>query len=117
MPETLVFRFAGPTFGISSVAVSGVGPFTVSASPTANHAAFYNPSLAPCVVSVCNINNANPPGPVIPSISSGPVQVFIVPAQMTMPMVVNTPAGGFKFNAGSLSTVASQLYVTPVEDV
>lgn len=117
MPETPLYKFSGPTIGFSSIAVSGLGPFTVSNVGPANHAAFFNPSLAPCVVTICGLNQNNPPAVVVPSQASGPVQCIIVPAQMQMPMVVCVPAGGFKFNAGSLSTAATQLYVTPVEDV
>lgn len=119
MPESVQYRFVGPTFAVTNVinTSSGVNPTTVTAAPNEpfNYGAFLNVGPSPVLVSLGPLNG-NPPAAIFPTTTSGPVQGFVVPPNMTVPMLVATPPG-FKMAVVSNSSVATQIYVTPAGTV
>lgn len=116
MSESTVYKIIGPTRSITSIinTTSTIGPVTVTASQNEgfNYAGFTLVGPSPVLVNV-GVLGSNP-GAVFPTTTSGPVSGFILPPGMTAPMLVGVPSNGFSFSVISNSTVASQLYITPM---
>lgn len=116
MSESTVYKVIGTTKAVTSVinTTSTAGPFTVTSTNNEafNYAGFTLVGPSPVLVNVGRLGSN--PGAVFPTTTSGPVDGFILSPNMTSPMIISVPSNGFSFSAISNSTVASQLYITPM---
>jgi len=77
-----------------------------------NYASFLNTGAAPMAI---KFSNASPcPAPTFPT--DGTNGDYVLPAGMTTPLILATPAAPFYMTAISNNATAGLLYVTPVGD-
>jgi len=77
-----------------------------------NYSSFLNTGAAPMAI---KFSNASPcPAPTFPT--DGTNGDYVLPAGMTSPLILATPAAPFYMTAVSNSGTAGLLYVTPVGD-
>ena len=113
MPSLPTYKVIGPTQGFVSVIATTSMVVKVTGAAQFNHAAFLNVGPAPICISISQLT-VNLPRAVFPTTGGVPVNGFVIPPAMTLPMVIAVPANGFSLSAISNSTVPSQLYVCPM---
>jgi hypothetical protein len=119
MPESIVFKVVGPTQALSVNSTSGAGiTVTTLNNEPSNYFGFINPSVVPVLVTIGILAaNANPPAPVFPSTTSGPVVGYMIPPNTTFPYLVPSPNGGGQVAGITNSSTAVVVFVTPMGDV
>lgn len=112
MSQSICYRIAGPTQTLSVLNVS-TQAVTVTSLPNevTNFAGFLNVGASPVLISVVTVGAQ--PNPIFPTITGGPVVGFVLPALMQSPMLVSVP-NQFIASGISNSTLASQVYITPM---
>jgi hypothetical protein len=113
MSNTTVLRPAGQTVALS-VTNSAHASVQINASTNdqINFATFLNTGAAPIAISMSNASPAA--APTFPA--DGTNGSFVLPAAMTLPLTLATPAAPFYLTALSNSGTAGLLYITPVGD-
>jgi hypothetical protein len=113
MANTSVIRTAGLT---SVIAVTATSSTSISVDDTTNDqvnfASFLNAGTKPCAVKVSSLATA--PAAVFPS--AGSPGDYVLPANMTYPIVLAVPTTPFSITAVCGGTDTTTLYVTPASD-
>jgi len=113
MANTTVIRTAGLT---SVIAVTATSSTSITVDDTTNDqvnfASFLNAGTKPCAVKVSSLATA--PAAVFPS--AGTPGDYVLPANMTYPIVLAVPTTPFSVTAICGGTDTTTLYVTPAAD-
>jgi hypothetical protein len=113
MANTTVIRTAGLT---SVIAVTSTSSTSITVDDTTNDqvnfASFLNAGTKPCAVKVSSLATA--PAAVFPS--AGTPGDYVLPANMTYPIVLAVPTTPFSVTAVCDGSDTTTLYVTPTAD-
>jgi len=113
MSNTTVLRPVGVTVAISVTATSTIAiPITASTNDQVNYASFINTGATYVAVS---IGDANVGAAVLP-VSGSTTGNFVLPASMTVPIVLAVPASPYYVRMIGSASGPSIVYVTPVGD-
>lgn len=114
MPTSIVYKVSGPTQAMSVVNTStaNVTVTTLNNEPS-NYLGLLNVGGAPVIVTMGSVGS-NPPTPIFPTTTSGPVIGIVIPPLMEQPMLVAMPNNGCVVGAISNSSTATTLLVTPM---
>ncbi len=113
MSNTTVLRPVGVTVAISVTASSTIAiPITASTNDQVNYASFINTGATYVAVS---IGDANVGAAVLP-VSGSTTGNFVLPASMTVPIVLAVPASPYYVRMIGSGSGPSIVYVTPVGD-
>jgi len=113
MSNTTVLRPVGVTVAISVTASSTIAiPITASTNDQVNYASFINTGATYVAVS---IGDANVGAAVLP-VSGSTTGNFVLPASMTVPIVLAVPASPYYVRMIGSASGPSIVYVTPVGD-
>ena len=113
MANTSVLRLAGQTYAIAVTATSSTS-LTIDdqTNDQVNFASFLNAGAKACAVKVSSL--ATCPASVFPV--AGTPGDFVLPANMTTPIVLAVPTTPFSITAICGGTDTTTLYVTPAAD-
>lgn len=112
MSQSLCYKVVGPTQLLSVINVSTAGvTVTVNPAEQTSYCGFLNVGASPVLISVVTLNAQ--PNPIFPTTTSGPVSGFVLAPLMEFPMLVAVPPN-FQASGISNSTVATQVYLTPM---
>ena len=113
MANTSVLRLAGQTYAISVTATSSTSLLIDDqTNDQVNFAAFLNAGAKACAVKVSSLSTC--PAAVFPV--AGTPGDFVLPANMTLPIVLAVPAVPFTMTAICGGTDTTTLYVTAAAD-
>jgi len=113
MSNTTVLRPVGVTVAISVTATSTIAiPIVASTNDQVNYASFINTGATYVAVS---IGDANVGAAVLP-VSGSTTGNFVLPASMTVPIVLAVPASPYYVRMIGSGSGPSIVYVTPVGD-
>jgi len=113
MSNTTVLRPVGVTVAISVTATSTIAiPIVASTNDQVNYASFINTGSTYVAVS---IGDANVGAAVLP-VSGSTTGNFVLPATMTVPIVLAVPASPYYVRMIGSGSGTSIVYVTPVGD-
>jgi hypothetical protein len=113
MSNTTVLRPVGVTVAISVTASSTIAiPIVASTNDQVNYASFINTGATYVAVS---IGDANVGAAVLP-VSGSTTGNFVLPASMTVPIVLAVPASPYFVRMIGSGSGPSIVYVTPVGD-
>jgi len=113
MSNTTVLRPVGVTVAISVTATSTIAiPIVASTNDQVNYASFINTGSTYVAVS---IGDANVGAAVLP-VSGSTTGNFVLPATMTVPIVLAVPASPYYVRMIGSGSGPSIVYVTPVGD-
>ena len=124
MASTIAFAVAGPTAALSVANTQHAAVAVLSTGPDqTNYASFINTGATVVCVVMAQLpatGTAATPTLVFPVDGTATVpNSFILPASMTVPMVVRVPTGFGGFSVSAIGSAAgpSIIYVTPVTPV
>lgn len=113
MSNTTVLRPVGVTVAISVTGTSTIAiPIVASTNDQVNYASFINTGSTYVAVS---IGDANVGAAVLP-VSGSTTGNFVLPASMTVPIVLAVPASPYYVRMIGSASGPSIVYVTPVGD-
>lgn len=113
MSNTTVLRPVGVTVAISVTGTSTIAiPIVASTNDQVNYASFINTGATYVAVS---IGDANVGAAVLP-VSGSTTGNFVLPASMTVPIVLAVPASPYYVRMIGSGSGPSIVYVTPVGD-
>jgi hypothetical protein len=113
MSNTTVLRIAGVTTAISVGATSTIAiPITTNTNDQVNYCAFLNTGATYVSLSIGDTNV----GAAVLPVSGSTTGNFVLPASMTVPIVLAVPATTFYVRMIGSASGPSIVYVTPVGD-
>ena len=113
MAGSTVQRNAGLTYTLAVTSTAHAAVLVTGyTNDQINYASFLNTGAAPIAIRTSSLSTVG--APVFPS--DGTNGDYVLPAGMTSPLILATPAAPFYLTAVSNSATAGLLYVTPVGD-
>jgi hypothetical protein len=113
MANTTVIRTAGKTYYFPVTGTSSASTLIEdNTNDQVNYAAFLNTDVNPCLVRFANYSPC--PAAVFPTSGAPSQEGFVLPPNMTRPIVLAVPPTPFYMTVVSPTASPTYLYVTPV---